>query len=94
MNEKEDAQKKKTNKYIHKRIKCQQCEKKFNKESTFNTHMKSYHEDQGMDVEVNLVNSINNIIETNNLNEMTSQYHLRRPRVPQKQCQLSNYPSV
>ena len=30
-------------KYISKRIKCEQCDKKFNKEATFTKHMESVH---------------------------------------------------
>ena len=42
-NRDEKRKKEKTNKYIRKRIECQQCEKKFNKESRYIDHMKTVH---------------------------------------------------
>ena len=33
-------------KYIHKRLKCEQCDKKFNKKETFKKHMETIHKDR------------------------------------------------
>ena len=35
--------KKKTGKYVSKRITCEQCDQRFNKEETYNKHIKKYH---------------------------------------------------
>ena len=49
--------KEKTKKYISKRIKCEICDKKFNKETTYQKHMKSDH--VGLVIEKNNFNSKN-----------------------------------
>ena len=83
-NENKEKESKKTSKYIRKRKKCEQCDKQFNKESNLIAHMKSVH--VGKDTEEGTSNIIvNNTIELKQVQEMTSHYHLRRPRVTEKQ---------
>ena len=84
--EKNENDKKKPNKYIRKRIKCNQCDKQFNKESRYQAHKQTVHVGKSIDVGATTDNSImKNTTITNNIQEMTSQYHLRRPRVQVKQ---------
>ena len=45
---------KQINKYISKRRKCELCEKKFNKEATYNKHMNTIHEGRSMVVNTNI----------------------------------------
>ena len=81
--------------YISKRIQCDNCDKKFNKESTFKKHMDTAQ--VGMDpvsMNSNKEGLSSNKNNTSESNEMTFQYHLRKNRVPQKQHQMSKSPSV
>ena len=77
-------------------LKCDHCEKQFNKKSTFKTHTETVHVGLDINKETSSASSllINNIPKSNNSQEMTSHYHLRRPRVPEKQKQLPKSPSV
>ena len=89
---------KQPNKYISKRIKCELCEKKFNKETTYKKHMDTIH--VGMNKVANTSKdepSSSTSIELNLSNELTLltlPYDLRNHRGTQKQCQAVLSPSV
>ena len=82
----------KATKYTKKRIQCEKCDKKFNKESRFKSHMKTVHEGLASDVSTSKGNPHNSI--SNNSNELTLPYYLRRHRVQQKAESAVQSPSV
>ena len=47
-------------KYVHKRIQCENCNKKFNKIDTFRAHMQKYHKETIVNAESHIdINNIN-----------------------------------
>ena len=80
-------------KYISKRIQCDHCDKKFNKESRFTVHMKTDHIGLDTNLRSNKEKLIDSINESHKTKDMTFQYSLRT-RVQQKQDQMSKSPSV
>ena len=88
---KEDSTEK-TKKYVSKRIKCEHCDRRFNKESRYQKHNKTDHVGLGNYVGTSKDSQVNEI--NNEITLLTLPYHLRRPREQQKQQQHSKSPSV